>query len=366
MLFDNASIMDNLWIMLYNKIVYQKRWICRYKAMSYSAAEKRYDLMEYRRCGESGLRLPALSLGLWHNFGEAADYSNCRNMVLSAFDSGITHFDAANNYGPPPGCAERTLGRILKDDLKAYRDEIVISTKAGYDMWPGPYGNWGSRKYLIASLDQSLERMGLDYVDIFYHHRPDPETPLEETASALVDIVRSGKALYAGISNYGPEATKKMCSLLQKNGIHCLIHQMKLSLLDTGNLPLLDTLEEEGVGGIAFSPLRQGILTGKYLAGIPAGSRADGNSRFLKPESLTPDIMETTGKLAAFASQRGNSLAQIALMWVLSQKQIASVVIGARSPEQIRENIGALSIAPFTAEELQIIDEIIGRAKRGI
>ena len=316
--------------------------------------------MVYRRCGRSGLLLPALSLGMWHNFGSEAVYSNSRSMILTAFDHGITHFDLANNYGPAAGTAEETFGRVMKADLSSYRDEIIVSTKAGYYMWPGPYGEWGSKKNLIASLDQSLRRMQLDYVDIFYHHRPDPDTPLEETAEALTRIVRSGKALYVGISNYDAEGTRKMSRLLQKENIHLLIHQMRYSLLDTSNESVLDALEEEGIGGIAFSPLAQGILTGKYLGGIPSDSRANGHSVFLTGASITEEVMDKTRRFKAIADERGQSLAEMALSWVLARKQMASVIIGARNSEQIKENLGALACLSFSEEEERRIDEIIG------
>ena len=327
--------------------------------MEYIADAARYGAMEYRKCGESGLRLPAMSLGLWHNFGTDSIFSNCREMVLGAFDSGITHFDLANNYGPVPGSAEETFGRILSMDLRPYRDEIIVSTKAGYDMWPGPYGDHGSRKYLVASLDQSLRRMGLDYVDIFYHHRPDPDTPLEETMGALADIVHAGKALYVGISNYGPEDTRKACRMLREMGVHCLIHQMRYSMLDCSNDSVLSVLEEEGTGAIAYSPLKQGILTGKYLDGIPEDSRANGHSQFLKGSSLTDEVMETTRKLKAIADRRGDTLAHMALAWVLAQKQMASVILGARNLSQIRDNLKALECSPFSDEENREIDALI-------
>ena len=328
--------------------------------MGYLASSSRYDSMVYRRCGRSGLLLPALSLGMWHNFGSEAVYSNSRSMILTAFDHGITHFDLANNYGPAAGTAEETFGRVMKADLSSYRDEIIVSTKAGYYMWPGPYGEWGSKKNLIASLDQSLRRMQLDYVDIFYHHRPDPDTPLEETAEALTRIVRSGKALYVGISNYDAEGTRKMSRLLQKENIHLLIHQMRYSLLDTSNESVLDALEEEGIGGIAFSPLAQGILTGKYLGGIPSDSRANGHSVFLTGASITEEVMDKTRRFKAIADERGQSLAEMALSWVLARKQMASVIIGARNSEQIKENLGALACLSFSEEEERRIDEIIG------
>ncbi len=329
--------------------------------MTYIADISRYGNMEYRKCGCSGLKLPVMSLGLWHNFGTDAPYSNCREMILGSFDLGITHFDLANNYGPVPGSAEETFGRILSDDLKPYRDEIIISTKAGYDMWPGPYGDHGSRKYLIASLDQSLKRMKLDYVDIFYHHRPDPDTPLEETMGTLRDIVKSGKALYVGISNYGPEDTRKAIRMLKDMGIHCLVHQMRYSLLDCSNDRVLSVLREEGVGAVAFSPLKQGILTGKYLSGIPADSRANGHSQYLKESSLTPEIMETTMKLKEIADRRGDTLSHMALAWVLAQEQMTGVIMGARNLEQIKDNLKALNCSPFSDEENKAIDALIGR-----
>lgn len=327
--------------------------------MRYIAAENRYDSMKYNRVGRSGLLLPALSLGMWHNFGDEAVYSNCREMLLGAFDLGITHFDLANNYGPAPGSAEETFGKIITNELASYRDEIVVSTKAGYYMWPGPYGEWGSKKNLIASLDQSLKRMNLDYVDIFYHHRPDPDTPLEETMDALAQIVRSGKALYVGISNYNAEDTDRACKILADMGIHCLIHQMKMSMLDLSNEPVLDALEKHGVGGIAFSPLAQGILTGKYIGGIPSDSRANGHSVFLNKDNITPDVIEKTSKLKKIADERGQSLSQMALSWVLARKQMASVIIGARNLDQIKDNVGAISNLSFSAEEEHEIDSII-------
>lgn len=325
----------------------------------YLANEKRYNSMIYNRCGKSGLKLPTLSLGMWHNFGSEAVFSNSREMILGAFDLGITHFDLANNYGPVAGSAEETFGRVLKEDLSAYRDEIIVSTKAGYYMWPGPYGEWGSKKNLIASLNQSLKRMNLEYVDIFYHHRPDPDTPLEETVEALAQIVRNGKALYVGISNYNPADTKRICTLLKDEGIHCLIHQMRFSLLDTSNEEVLDVLEQEGVGGIAFSPLAQGVLTGKYLDGIPEDSRANGHSVFLSASSITSSQLEKTRKLKELADERGQNLAAMALSWVLARKQMASVIIGARNLEQIKSNLEALDNLSFSAEEEKRISEII-------
>jgi L-glyceraldehyde 3-phosphate reductase len=314
----------------------------------------------YRACGRSGLKLSRLSLGLWHNFGAEADYANARALVLRAFDLGITHFDLANNYGPPPGSAEATFGRILREDLAAHRDELIISTKAGYPMWDGPYGDWGSRKYLLASLDQSLRRLGLPYVDIFYSHRPDPETPIEETMGALDQAVRSGKALYAGISNYNAAQTAKAAQVLRDLGTPCLIHQPKYNMFDRGpERALLDVLVREGIGGIAFCPLAQGMLTGRYLNGIPADSRASHDPRFLKPESLTEDKLARIRKLDALARSRGQSLAQMALAWVLRQPGITSALIGASKTSQIDENVDALRNLAFAADELKAIDAIL-------
>ncbi len=317
--------------------------------------------MEYRRCGRSGLLLPAISLGMWHNFGGVDDFENSRKIMLEAFDRGITHFDLANNYGPPLGSAEETFGRILKQDLHPYRDELIISTKAGYYMWPGPYGEWGSRKYLVASLDQSLKRMGLDYVDIFYHHRPDPHTPLDETLAALDHIVRSGKALYAGISNYKNEGTIQSAEILRKLGTPCLIHQPVYNMFKrTVEKELLQTLHKLGIGCIAFSPLAQGLLTDRYLNGIPKGSRASKPHGFLRPHQITPEVIEKVQKLNAIASQRGQSLAQMALAWILRQEAMTSVLVGASSVEQLRNNLGALNNLEFTEEELSDIIKIVG------
>ncbi len=320
----------------------------------------RYQRMEYQRCGKSGLKLPMVSLGLWHNFGAITPFDIQQSLLRTAFDCGITHFDLANNYGPPYGEAERNFGLHMDRDWKPYRDELVISTKAGWDMWPGPYGNWGSRKYLMASLDQSLKRMHLDYVDIFYHHRFDPETPLEETMGALYDIVKSGKALYVGISSsYGPEETARASTILKKMGMHLLIHQPRYSMLarqpEDG---LLDTLEQEGMGCIAFSPLRNGILTDRYLHGIPADSRAAHDPRYLKPELLTEELLDRVRHLNDIAQRRGQSLAQMALSWVLRKPQVTSVLIGASKPEQIVENCQIVSAPPFTKEELDQIDAL--------
>lgn len=320
----------------------------------------RYQRMEYQRCGKSGLKLPMVSLGLWHNFGAITPFDIQQSLLRTAFDCGITHFDLANNYGPPYGEAERNFGLHMDRDWKPYRDELVISTKAGWDMWPGPYGNWGSRKYLMASLDQSLKRMHLDYVDIFYHHRFDPETPLEETMGALYDIVKSGKALYVGISSsYGPEETARASTILKKMGMNLLIHQPRYSMLarqpEDG---LLDTLEQEGMGCIAFSPLRNGILTDRYLHGIPADSRAAHDPRYLKPELLTEELLDRVRHLNDIAQRRGQSLAQMALSWVLRKPQVTSVLIGASKPEQIVENCQIVSAPPFTKEELDQIDAL--------
>lgn len=325
------------------------------------ASEERYSKMEYRRCGRSGLLLPAISLGLWHNFGGVDDAENSRKIVLEAFDRGVTHFDLANNYGPPPGSAEETFGRILRQDLHPYRDELVISTKAGYYMWPGPYGEWGSRKYLVASLDQSLKRMGLDYVDIFYHHRPDPHTPLDETMAALDHIVRSGKALYAGISNYKNEGAIRSAEILRKLGTPCLIHQPVYNMFKrTVEMELLQTLHKLGIGCIAFSPLAQGLLTDRYLNGIPKGSRASKPHGFLRPHQITPEIIEKVQKLNAIAGRRGQSLAQLALAWILRHETMTSVLVGASSVEQLRNNLGALNNLEFTEEELSDIIKIVG------
>ncbi len=328
----------------------------------YIANKNRYNSMKYVRCGKSGLMLPAVSLGLWHNFGSMVPYENSRKMVLGAFDMGITHFDLANNYGPPPGSAEETFGKILKGDLMPYRDEIIISTKAGYRMWEGPYGEWGSKKNLIASLDQSLKRMGLDYVDIFYSHRPDPDTPFEETCDALAYAVKSGKALYAGISNYNAEQTAKMYDLLKERGIRLLIHQPSYSMLNRWvEDGLLNTAGEKGIGVIAFSPLAQGMLTDKYFGGIPADSRAGGASVFLSEKNITPRLLEKTKKLNEIAEKRGQTLAQMALAWVLKSNTMTSVLIGASRLEQIEENVAALNNLEFTADELQQIEAVIGK-----
>lgn len=328
--------------------------------MAYLPCEKRYDIMKYRRCGRSGLKLPAVSLGFWHNFGGGQAFDNMREMVKTAFDTGITHFDLANNYGPPAGSAEENFGRILRDELGSYRDELIISTKAGYYMWPGPYGDWGSRKYLMSSLDQSLKRMNLDYVDIFYHHRPDPETPLEETMGALHDIVKQGKALYVGISNYSAEDAKKAAAILKKMGTPLTIHQPRYSMLDRWiENGLQNVLQEEGVGSIAFSPLAQGLLTTKYLNGIPKDSRAGGSSVFLNSSAITEDLIAKVKALNGVAEERGQTLAQMALSWVLRGGKVTSVLIGASRPSQITENVKIIEKLDFTEEELNRIEGIL-------
>jgi L-glyceraldehyde 3-phosphate reductase len=318
--------------------------------------------MPYRRCGRSGLRLPALSLGLWHNFGGVDSLSNSRAMLRRSFDLGITHIDLANNYGPPPGSAEETFGQALEMDLKPYRDELIISTKAGYGMWPGPYGEWGSRKYLLASLDQSLRRMRLDYVDIFYSHRPDPDTPLEETMSALAQAVGSGKALYAGISNYGPEQTSEAVRILRAMGTSCLTHQVQYSMFKrTPEQGLLDVLGREGVGCIAFSPLAQGLLTDRYLGGVPGDSRAAKSYGFLKRSDITEDTLVRVRALHEVAAERGQSLAQMALAWALRDGRMTSVIIGASKVEQIDQNVATLQNLRFSEDELRRIDGILAQ-----
>jgi L-glyceraldehyde 3-phosphate reductase len=328
--------------------------------MSYLPSPARYDAMPYRRCGRSGLKLPAVSLGLWHNFGHVDTLENGRAIVRLAFDAGITHFDLANNYGPPPGAAEENFGRILREDLRRYRDELIISTKAGYLMWPGPYGEWGSRKYLLASLDQSLRRMGLDYVDIFYSHRPDPDTPLEETMSALDAAVRQGKALYVGLSNYSPEQTAEACRLLRALGTPCLIHQPKYSMfVRTPEEGLLDVLGREGIGCIPFSPLAQGLLTDKYLGGIPADSRAAKPHGYLKESDVTEERLQQIRLLHALAARRGQSLAQMALAWLLRDGRVTSVLVGASRPGQLADSLACLHNVSFADEELARIEEIL-------
>lgn len=347
----------------------------------YTAEEKRYDEMKYARCGSSGIKLSRLSLGLWHNFGSVDNYENMRDMIHTAFDAGITHFDLANNYGPVYGSAEENFGRIMDQDMRPYRDEMLISTKAGYDMWPGPYGDWGSRKYLMASLDQSLKRMHLDYVDIFYHHRPDPETPMEETLQALSDIVKQGKALYIGLSKYDPEQTRQAAKFLRENGTPLLINQFRYNMFDrhAEEEGLLETLDEVGAGSIVFSPLAQGVLTGKYLHGIPEGSRATKN-HFLKSDSITPELIAKVQKLNELAGNRDQTLAEMALSWDLRKQsvvkknaagfvggapdkghecQVTSVIIGASRSEQILDNVKALEHLEFTEDEIAQIEKIL-------
>ena len=328
--------------------------------MEHQASSTRYDQMKFNRCGNSGLRLPAVSLGLWHNFGGKDDFENMKAILLRAFDLGITHFDLANNYGPPPGSAESNLKRVLQKELASYRDELIISTKAGYLMWDGPYGEWGSRKYLLASLDQSLQRMGLEYVDIFYSHRPDPDTPLEETMMALHSAVQQGKALYAGISNYDSEQTSRAVDILEELGTPCLIHQPRYNMFDRWvEDGLLEVLEERGVGCIPFSPLAQGLLTDRYLNGIPEGSRMAGESIFLKKDHLDPETIVKVKALNQHAEQRGQSLAQMALAWILSKKQITSVLIGASSVAQLEANAATVHKLDFSRDELSYIENIL-------
>ena len=329
--------------------------------MSYTANCDRYKNAEYKRCGKSGLLLPRVSFGLWHNFGDNADYENMKKLCFTAFDNGITHFDLANNYGPKYGAAEENFGKILREEMHPYRDEMLISTKAGYDMWEGPYGNWGSKKYLVASLDQSLKRMGLDYVDIFYHHRPDPDTPLWETMHALDSIVKSGKALYVGLSNYNGERMKEAAKILSDMNCPFVINQNRYSILDRAveNNGLLEAAEEEGKGVICFSPLAQGLLTDRYIAGIPEDSRVKTDGRFLNEGRITPELIEKIIKLNNIAHQRGQTLAQMALGWVLKDDRVTSVLIGASKSEQIIDNLKAAECNNFTDEELRKIDEII-------
>jgi len=329
--------------------------------MSYIPNVNRYEQMDYRRCGQSGLKLPALSLGLWHNFGQLDDFENARQLIHRAFDLGITHFDLANNYGPPAGSAEENYGKILKQDFSGFlRDELIISTKAGYRMWPGPYGEWGSRKYLISSLDQSLKRTGLNYIDIFYHHRPDPETPLEESMQALHDIVKSGKALYVGISNYPAEVARKAIQMLKELGTPCLLHQPKYSLFERWvEDGLLDVLEETGTGCIPYSPLAQGLLSDRYLKGIPKDSRVAKGVGFLTESHLSPDKLEKIKQLNELAVERSTTLAQMALAWVLKDPRVSSVLIGASRPEQISDAVECLEKLYFEPEELSAIENIL-------
>jgi len=328
--------------------------------MTYLPSSERYNKMQYRRCGKSGIKLPAISLGLWHNFGHVDVMENFRSILHLAFDSGITHFDLANNYGPPPGSAETNFGKILKEDFGGYRDEMIISSKAGYTMWDGPYGDWGSKKYLVSSLDQSLKRMGLDYVDIFYHHRPDPETPLEETMGALDLIVRQGKALYVGISNYNAEEADAAIKILKQLGTPCLIHQPKYSMfVRDAEAGLLDVLEKDGVGCIPFSPLAQGLLTNKYLHGIPEDSRAAKSTGFLQESQVTDEIIGKIKQLNTLAEQRGQTLAQMALAWLLKDDRVTSVLIGASKPAQLADSLKALDNTNFSSDELQNIEQIL-------
>ncbi len=328
--------------------------------MTYIPDEKRYDKMKYNRVGKSGLKLPVVSLGLWHNFGHFDTFANSRELVQTAFDAGITHFDLANNYGVPPGSAEETMGRILKEDLNSYRDELIISTKAGYGMWQGPYGDGGSRKYLISSLNQSLKRLDLDYVDIFYHHRPDQETPVEESMLALDTIVRQGKALYVGISNYGPEETEKASKILDELGTPFIIHQPSYSIFNrTIEDKLLQVIKDNSIGTIVFSPLAQGLLTDKYLDGVPADSRAASSSQFLNDSDITEEKLNKIRSLNEIAETRGQSLAQMALAWVLRREEITSVLVGASKPAQIKENVKIVDNLQFASDELNQIDKIL-------
>ncbi len=326
----------------------------------YRAADSRYERMTYRRCGKSGIMLPVLSIGLWHNFGHTDNLENSRNILRTAFDHGITHFDLANNYGPPFGAAEENFGRLFREDWAPYRDELILSTKAGWDMWPGPYGNFGSRKYLIASLDQSLRRMGVDYVDVFYHHRPDPHTPLEETMAALDHIVRQGKALYVGISQYNAADTARAADLLRQMGTPLLIHQPRYSMLDRWvENGLLDELEKQGTGAIAFSPLEQGVLTDRYLNGLPENSRAVRDARYLNADKITPELLGKVRRLNDIAIDRGQSLAQMAVAWLLKDPRITTVLVGASSPAQLLDSIGAVGNLAFSAEELAAIEAVL-------
>jgi L-glyceraldehyde 3-phosphate reductase len=328
--------------------------------MTYTPSKERYDSMNYRRCGKSGIRLPEISLGLWHNFGSVDVFENFRKILWRAFDAGITHFDLANNYGPLPGSAEENFGIILKKDFCSLRDELIISTKAGWEMWPGPYGNYGSRKYLLASLDQSLKRMNLDYVDIFYSHRPDPETPLEETMGALAQAVHQGKALYVGISSYPADQTKKAVEILKEMHVNCLIHQPKYSMFNRWvENGLMDVLEETGVGCIPFSPLEQGLLTDKYLKGIPTGSRASKPNGFLRVEDVTSEKVSKSKKLNEIAAKRNQSLAQMAIAWLLKDPRVTSVLVGVSSEEQLNENLKTLNNLKFSEEELREIELIL-------
>ena len=327
---------------------------------NYEAAVGRYDKMVYRRCGKTGLLLPAISIGLWHNFGHSDDFTNARKILRTAFDHGVTHFDLANNYGPPYGAAEETFGRILEKDFRPYRDELIISSKAGYDMWPGPYGNFGSRKYLMASLDQSLKRMNLDYVDIFYHHRPDPETPLEETMKTLHDMVEQGKALYVGISSYPTKLTQQAAKILERMGTKLLIHQPRYNMMDrVVEKSLLKELDRQGTGAIAFSPLAQGVLTNKYLKGFPKGSRAIKDGRYLQKKNITPAIINKVQALNKMAEKRGQTMAQLAIAWLLKDERITSVLVGVSSSEQMLDNVKTVENLSFTKTELNKIEKIL-------
>ena len=327
---------------------------------SYVPSPNRYDKMQFRRCGKSGIQLPLISLGLWHNFGHADDFNQARKILRTALDNGVTHFDLANNYGPPFGSAEETFGRVLKKDFRAHRNELIISSKAGWDMWNGPYGNFGSRKYLVASCDESLIRMGLDYVDIFYHHRPDPDTPLEETMGALDHLVRQGKALYVGISQYNAEDTAKASKILKRLGTPCLIHQPRYSMLDRWvENGLLKVLSNEGIGAIAFSTLEQGMLTNKYLKGIPENSRANNDTSYLNSDQITPEILNKVRKLNEIALNRGQSLAQMSIAWILRNPEITTVLVGVSRSEQLLDNIKSLENLDFSIEELENIESIL-------
>ncbi len=329
--------------------------------MGYCAADNRYETMKFNRIKNSGLLLPAISLGMWHNFGSVNSYDNAKAIALKSFDNGITHFDLANNYGPVPGSAEETIGKLLKEELNGYRDELIISTKAGYGMWAGPYGDGGSRKYLTASLDQSLKRMGLDYVDIFYHHRPDPNTPMEETMETLVNLVKSGKALYIGLSNYNPTQLAEAEAILERLGAKCLIHQHRYSMLERTRKDLNPVLEQYGTGAIAFCPLAQGLLTDRYLHGIPADSRAAGSSVFLNNSAITPEYLDMAGKLNEMAKDRNQTLAQMALAYALKDGKLTSVIIGASRVSQVEENLKALNNLDFTEDEMAQIETILAK-----